>query len=283
MVVKRSIRRYFELMKLYAQMDLGWLLRDTLFAVLALSADVVGTVSSISGLFLLSWRLGGIGEWQREHILFMLGFATLVSGLFQLFFTGNNTGHFSRRIGRGQVEHMWIQPLSFPMQLMTEGFLPFTASGNVISGTLITVIAIQRLSIDVSFAWTLQFVGLLLLSLVTVVAISYLVSALAFYSPVQAEEISTYVLDSLRHLRNFPLNAMPKSLQVTLLSVIPAGMIAWYPTTLLLNTSQPSWRMSIPLIYSAVLSMLALTAIRKGLRYYVQTGIHRYLVHGHRR
>lgn len=283
MVVKTPIQRFFELLCLYAKMDLGWLLRDTFFAILAMTADVFGTISAISGIFLLSWRFGGIGGLNRFEVLFMLGYATLVSGLFQLFFTGNNTGHFSRRIGRGQVEHMWIQPLSLPMQLFTEGFLPFTASSNLFSGGLIFVIALQQLSLEITYIWTLRLIFSLFISLMTLVAISYLVSALAFYSPVQAEEISTVVLDSLSHLRNFPLNEMPKTVQVILLSFIPAGLIGWFPAMSLLGYSPLGFISWFPAVSCVGLSLLAIYFTRKGLNYYVRRGSNRYLPHGHRR
>ncbi len=283
MEVKRTGKRFFQLLWLYAKMDLSWLLRDTFFALLAMAADVVGAVSAISGIFLLSWRFGGIGGLNQNQVLFMLGYATVVSGLFQLFFTGNNTGHFSRRIGRGQVEHMWIQPLSLPMQLLTEGFLPFTASSNLFSGGLIFLIAINQLSLTITFLWVLRLLVSLLISLMTIVAISYLTSALAFYSPVQAEEISTYVLDSLRHLRNFPLNEMPKAIQFTLLSFIPAGLIAWFPAMDLLGQTTLGFTAGFPAICCVIFSLLAVYFTRKGLNYYVQRGSNRYLPHGHRR
>ena len=85
-----------------ARMDLLWLLRDTKTALLVITTDVVTTLSSLAGILLLSARYDGIGGMTGDQVLFMLGYATCVDGLFMTFFAMNNTGHISRVIGRGQ-------------------------------------------------------------------------------------------------------------------------------------------------------------------------------------
>ncbi len=53
--------------------------------------------------------------------------------LFILFGAQNNI-HISRIIGRGQLEHLFIQPLPLKAQLLTCGSSPFTGSGNFVVG-----------------------------------------------------------------------------------------------------------------------------------------------------
>lgn len=139
---KISLKQFLSLYVLYAKMDFAWLLRDRVFASLAILSDVISNLSSIAGIFLLAWKFGGIGGMSRYEILFMLGYTSLMTGIYQVFFSSNNVGHISRRIGRGQVDHMLMQPLPLPVQLMTEGFIPFSGSSNLVSGAALLCIAV---------------------------------------------------------------------------------------------------------------------------------------------
>jgi len=279
MVVK--LRRFFRLLGLYAKMDLAWLLRDSTFAILAISTDIVTNLSAVTGVFLLAWRFDGIGGMGRYEVLFMLAYGTLITGIYQTFCAANN-GHISRRIGRGQLEHMFIQPVSLPMQLATEGFIPFSGSSNIVSGTIIMAAATSGLGITLPWWWIFSLVGNLVITVAIILGQSYLASSLAFYAPVQAEEISTFVIDSFGNISNFPLSGMPRPLQFTLLTMIPTGLLSWFPTLALLGRPPldlPTW---YPLAFAVGLWMIAAYFFRKGLKHYVEKGINRYVRWGHR-
>ncbi len=279
----RGIKRHLKLLSVYAKMDLAWLLRDTKFAVLAVVGDVISNISAVSGIFMLAWRFGGIGGMNQYEVLLMLAYATMVTGVYQLFFAMCNVGHISRRIGRGQLEHMFMQPLPLYVQLTTEGFIPFTGSLNLMTGVGIAAVAIAQLQIVVTWWWILCIVGSLLVSLAIILGTSYLSSTLAFYMPVQAEEISSYTIDAVGYISNYPLSVMPVWLQIPLITVIPAGLLAWYPTLSLLGRPPLGLSTAYPLIFAIILCSAAAYAFRKGLRYYVTTGTNRYSAMGHRR
>ena len=156
---KISLKQFLSLYVLYAKMDFAWLLRDRVFASLAILSDVISNLSSIAGIFLLAWKFGGIGGMSRYEILFMLGYTSLMTGIYQVFFSSNNVGHISRRIGRGQVDHMLMQPLPLPVQLMTEGFIPFSGSSNLVSGAALLCIAVAKLGIRPPWWWALALAG----------------------------------------------------------------------------------------------------------------------------
>ena len=278
-----NIRRLLKLYALYAKMDLAWLLRDKTFTLIAIAADTLSNLSAVTGVFLLAWRFDGIGGMSRFEVLFMLSYATIITGIFQTLCSGGNTGHISRRIGRGQLEHMFIQPMPLPAQLMTEGFVPFSGSSNLISGTIIMIIAVTNLGISLPWWWILSLVGNLIVTMAIILGQAYLASSLTFYAPVQAEEISGYVIDSLGYISTFPLSGMPLYLQLPLVTIIPTGLLAWFPTLALLGKTPlnlPAW---YPLIFAILLWMAAAYFFRKGLNYYVKKGINRYHAMGHRR
>lgn len=263
-------------------MDLAWLLRDRLFASLAILADILSNISAVSGVFLMAWKFGGIGGMSEYEVLLMLGYSTLLTGVFQTFCGSNNTGYISRRIGRGQLEHMLIQPLPLPVQLLTEGFIPFSGSSNLLSGAVIVWIAVARLDITLPWWWIFSLVGNLAVTIVIMLASSYLASCVTFYAPVQAEEISSYVLDAYT-ISTFPLSGMPRALQLPLLTILPSGLLAWFPTLALLGKAPLGLPGTYPVIIALALSAAAAYFFRKGLRYYVKKGINRYSAMGHRR
>jgi ABC-2 type transport system permease protein len=251
---------------------------------MAIAADLLSNIAAVSAVFLLAWRFNGVGGMSRWDVLFMLGYVTCVTGFYQLFFTGCNTGHISRRIGRGQVDHMLVQPLPLPVQLATEGFIPFTGSQNLLFGTGIIVWALRGMGRQTGLLWLLGFGGYLFVSAAIIVGLSYLFSSLAFRWQVAFEEISSTVVDDLTGvLSNYPLSGMPLPVQWTLITVVPAGLLGWFPACALLGKTPLGLSVLYPLVVAVVVWALAALAFRKGLKYYVQIGSNRYSPGGHRR
>lgn len=274
-----TIKRYFELLGIYARMDLFSLMRDNKFMAIAITADIVSNLSSISGIFLLAWKFGGIGGMDRFEILFMLAYGNIVMGFLNMM-GGCNALFPSRIIGRGQWEHMFIMPLPYTVQL-TVGIFPFTCSGNLLSGIAVLCIAVRGLNTPLPWWWLIALILLLLCSMVIVVALSYLFSSLAFYAPVQCEEISSTVIYSAEHTMTFPLSGMPMYIRYPLLTIFPAGLMAWFPTMILLGKTT-AFENFYPAVFALLLSLAAAYFFRKGFRYYVQKGINRYSSGGHR-
>jgi ABC-2 type transport system permease protein len=221
---------------------------------------------------------------SRWDVLFMLGYVTCVTGLYQLFFAGNNTGHISRRIGRGQVDHMITEPLPFSVQLAVEGFLPFTGCQNLLFGTGIFLWAVHGMGMRITVLWVAGLAGYLITSIAIIVGLSYLFSSLAFRWQVAFEEISTTVLDDLTGvLSTYPLSGMAPPVQWTLVTIVPAGLLGWFPACALLGAAPLGLPAVYPLIVAVIIWVLATLTFRKGLKYYVKHGSNRYSAGGHRR
>lgn len=278
----KTIRRMVRLLAISAKMDLAWLLRDTKYALAIIAADIIANLSAVSGVFLIAVRFGGIGGMSADEVLFMMAYSTMTTGLFILFGSGNNL-HISRIIGRGQLEHLMIQPLSLKMQLATCGFIPFTGSGNFLVGVILTAVAVHRLGLRASIGWLLMFAACLLATMVIIIARAYFFSSAAFYAPVAAEEISTTVIEGTWLLSTFPLSGMPPVLQWSLLTVLPEGLMAWFPSLCLLGRPPLGLGVYYPMLFALALSLAASYVFKKGLNYYVRKGSNRYVPYGYRR
>lgn len=278
-----SFAAWLRLLLLYAKMDFRWLLHDRLFAVISVSADILSNLAAVSGVYMLAARFSQIGGITREEIFFMLSYTTLLTGVYQMFFAANNVGHISRRIGRGQVEHMLLQPVPLPVQLLCEGFNPFSGTGNFWMGVLLMHLALKKLELSLSIGQIALLAGFLLLSVILLIALSYLAASLTFYAPVQTEEISSFVIDALSLLAEYPLSGMPVGLVLPLVSLFPAGLLGWFPCLAVLGKTPLSLPVWLPAVVSTAFCALASYFFRKGLKYYAQKGYNRYVSIGHRR
>lgn len=277
-----TIKRILGLYGIAAKMDLAWLLRDTKYALAAIIADLIANLATVSSVFLISVRFGGIGGMSSDEVLFMMAYSTMITGIFILFGAANNF-HISRIIGRGQLEHLFIQPISLKTQLATMGFAPFTGAINFVVGVILLVVAAIRLGIRVTPIWIILLVAFLLATMVTIIARAYLVSTLAFYAPVAAEEISTKAIEGTWLLSTFPLSGMPAFVQIPLLTILPEGLMAWFPALCLLGRPPLGLGSYYPMLYAIILATLAAAIFRKGMKHYVTRGSNRYLPYGFRR
>lgn len=262
-------------------MDLMWLLRDTKFAVSIITADIISNLAVISSVFLISVRFGGIGGMSSDEVLFMMAYSTLVTGIFSLFGTANNI-HISRIIGRGQLEHLFLQPLPLKVQLATSGFAPFTAGSNFIVGCILMVIAVGRVGLSVTPVWILMLVAYLLTTMTIIVARAYLVSTAAFYAPVGAEEIASLAIEGTWMLSTFPLSGMPGFVQYGLVTLMPEGLMAWFPALCLLGRPPLAVGPFYPMLFAMLIAITATFFFKKGMKHYVTKGSNRYVPYGYR-
>lgn len=278
-----TIVRLLRLWRLYATMDLLYIARGVQVALAYYVADTLIGVAAVTATFLLAERFDGIGAWTRPQVLFMLGYALLVRGIVATFFN-YNLAFISRRIGRGQLDHILIQPLPIWMALVTEGFAPLTGSGMLLPAGFLLLSSLRQLDLQMSTAWLGIFVANLIASIVIALAFEYAWGSIAFWVPRAAEEINSHTWAMLSTLTPFPLDGVSGVALVTLLSVVPVGLIAWYPSRILLGIDPPSVEAAAGVPTAAlVFAALAAWIFKSGLRHYGQTGSSRYLDYGHRR
>ena len=277
-----NIKGFFRLLKLYARMDLHWLMQDKTTVLLVVITETLGNLSGMAGVLLLAVRFGGVGGLTADEILFMLGFFELADGLGWMLFGNYNVIHISRRIGRGQVDHMLIQPRPLWMQLLTEGFMPFSGCHGVFIGVILTGIAVARLDIALSPVWFLLLLYYLVIHIVLRLSQSFLYGSAAFYKPVACEEISSMILDMNSQLGRFPLFGLPGWLGTLLHTVLPIGLLAYFPALALLKDLGKPTELAFPFVVASLFFTAALICFKKGLNHYAKYSCNRYKEMGHR-
>jgi ABC-2 type transport system permease protein len=282
MAAEHPFKRLVHLWRLYATLDLLFLARSTRTAVVFYLSDLVIGLAAVTATFLLAARFDGIGPWTRTQVLFLLGYALLVRGVIDMFFS-YNLAFISRRIGRGQLDHVLIQPQPLWMVLLTEGFAPVTGAGMLLPGLGLLIWAGHQLDQVVSPTWYILLAIDLLASIAVVLAFEYIVGSLAFWAPRAAEEINSSSWQLMTQLAPFPLEGLSAWGLGSLLTVVPVGLVAWYPSRALVGISTtPVESVFLP-VFALLLVTLALWIFSRGLRHYGRTGSTRYLDYGHRR
>lgn len=273
--------RILRLWKMYAALDLAFMAADIRLGCVYLFSDAITNIALVSGMLLLAERFTGIGPWSQLQIVFMLGYATTVSGLLSTFF-GYNILMISRRIGRGQLDHTLIQPQPLWIALLTEGFTPFSSSATLLPGIGLLIWSVAGMALPISLAWMALLAVNMLASIVVVLAFSFLWGSIAFWAPRAAEEISSSAIQLLNELKSFPLDGLGPLLLGMLMTVLPVSFVAWSPCRALLGIDQTPYAGWLTPIAALLLSALTIIVFRKGMHRYASTGSQRYSSLGHR-
>jgi len=265
---------------LFAWLDFTWMTRNFSFFVTYVISDVTLSLATLTATFLLAERFGGIGPWTAPQIIFMLGYATLVRGVTDVIF-GYNVAFISRRIGRGQLDHILIQPRPIWMTLLTEGFTPFSEGFILLPGLPLVLWAVSQMSLQVSTAWLALGLVNFVSSCAIVLAFSFIWGSLAFWAPRAAEEISSSAMRMMAELAPFPLDGLGSLWLGGMLTVLPAGLVAWYPCRSLLGVDRSPEAVAITPLAAILISTIAIIVFRKGMKHYGRIGSQRYLSLGH--
>jgi viologen exporter family transport system permease protein len=276
-----SLRRILELWALYTRLDILFVWRDPGKAIAYYASDLVIGVAAVTATFLLAQRFDGIGAWSRHQVIFLLGYALLVRGCINTLFNFN-VAQISRRIGRGQLDHVLVQPQPMWMVLLTEGFAPVSGGGMLAPGAVLVVWSVGQLGIEISPGWLAVFALYLVSSVTIIMAFDYAWASVAFWAPRAAEEINSSTWRLMTELNQFPLDGLSSMALMALVTVVPVGLVAWLPSRALLTVGFEWWTALAPVLGAALISTVALFIFTRGLRHYADTGSARYLPYGHR-
>ena len=262
------------------RMDMVLMMRSGWTVATWLVTDFISYTAGIAAVLLVAQRFGGIAGWSRADLVFLVGFASSSAALRQVFF-GYNVSAISRRVGRGQMDHVLIQPQPVIVCLMTEGFSPVSSLGALLPGVILLSSGAAAAGLPLRLSTVVE-TGICLVSSMTIVlAGSFALGAAAFWAPSGAEEISTRA-SNLLEVTDFPLDPVPRGLRTALVSVLPAGFVAWFPVSALLGR-RPGWEWILTPIAAALAAGVATFVFRKGLHHYGRVGSSRYSSFGHRR
>lgn len=277
-----DLRRLVSLFALYARMDVLWIARGPGPALAWYVSDATVGLGLVTTTFLIAERFDGIGAWTRAEVLFLLAYSLAVRGLVDIAF-GWNVAMISRRIGRGQLDHMLLQPQPLWVTVLTEGFSPVSGSGMLIAGGALLAFAVPGLDVRVDAVWLCMSLANVAGSTAIVLAFSYAWGSIAFWAPRAAEEINSSTMSLVDQLRGFPLDGVAPGLLTGLVTLVPVGFVAWLPSRALLGISSHPLAVLATPVCALTFAALSAWIFNRGLVHYGHTGSNRYHSAGHRR
>lgn len=246
-----------------------------------LLADLVGQGTSVVAVLLLAARFDGIAGWSRGEILFLAGYGLTASGLETLFFS-YNLAAVSRRIGRGQLDHTLLQPQRLFTSFITEGFAPVDAAALLIPGIGVMVAASMAGAGPAGPGGLVALLVCLPASTAVLIGFNFIWGSLAFWAPLGAEELSPAATGLLRNIRQFPFDPLAAGIKAALVTLVPAGHLAWVPSASVLGRT-PALAAGWTVLAAICVVAVAVGVFKKGMTVYGRAGSQRYSDFGHRR
>jgi ABC-type uncharacterized transport system permease subunit len=270
-----------DLLRAHARLGLEPFLRGGWQAVGWVLGESLISASTVLATMLLAVRFDHIAGWTSAELFFLVGFVLVVRGLAAIF-SGRNVLLISRKIGRGQLDHILQQPVPLWKALAAEGFSPFDLAVTLVMGFGVLIWSINALDV-VTPLWIVVLLLNLGAGSLVIVSYQYLWGSLAFFAPRGAEEINTPTLGVVSSLSAFPLDLAPRVVLVALTTVVPVAFVGWVPSRALVDGSAGAGQLMLTPLFAAAFAVVAALVFRKGLRRYGRQGVGRYSDFGHRR
>jgi len=195
--------------------------------ILSLLGDTFALLFSIVFFKAIYLRIENIGGWDYASVLFLLGTAQLIDGLYRFFFE-KGIKKIPALIRKGTLDYALIKPLD-PQFFLSFLDYNFQAISSVLIALYIIIYAAQKLSLKPNILAILLY----LLSVINGVLILY---AFAFYTVILSFKVTR--VDALYALQreffkysNYPVSIFKNFLErLFFVFVIPVGIVANAPS-----------------------------------------------------
>ena len=236
--------------------------------IIGLATSIAATAFALGFLLVLFSKITQLGDWRREEVLFLYGFALIPFGLFNvlsmnLYEFGNNY------IIEGKFDRVLLRPVGSLFQVLFETFR-IESFHEVVAGLVLVAWASRRLGMR----WNALDIFLLLFfgfcGGVIYIAIFLLLTAVSFWFE---DRIGVHPPAwNLIAFGRYPLSIYSGFIQFFLSWIIPFGFATFYPSVRLLH--RPEFRSYAPLVpvVAAVALGLAMFVWNQGVRRYSSTG-----------
>lgn len=254
-----------------ARMNMIYILGTRRQAAVGTMTDFIYHAGEFIAPLLVVSVFGHVGRWSLTQFAFMLGYATTIAALLDVF---EGAWGLSQNISQGEIDHFLLQPHPLWRTLFTEKFSPAWNWPVLLLGVVTLASTTSLLRLPMSPTWLLLLVLNLLASAAVKTAYMYTWGSLAFWAPRGAADASQ-VAGQLAGEVSMPLDTLPRALRGVLVSAVPSGLFAWLPSRALLGLGPPAEVWLTPLA-AAGLSATAFVLFRAGMRHYRRTGSRRY-------
>lgn len=236
---------------------------DFLFGVIA---EIINCLAGLAIVLFIYQLVPRIAGWSLDEILLLYGISTIGNGVWACFCV--NTITLPYYLKNGRFDRFLVRPISPIFQIMMDGFED-DGVGELILGIGILVYAWSHIGIS-----PIRLIGVPIFAISATLiyaGISVLLSTVSFYTI--SGNIANLAMD-LENFTKYPLTIYSKGLQILFSTVLPIGMIAYYPSFFFLKKELSNWLLLlvIPIFAYLFYLLCKFIWIKAGLCRYSSTG-----------
>jgi ABC-2 type transport system permease protein len=231
-------------------------------------ATVLMQVVNVVFLAALFAKVPALNGWTFWPVVLMFGAVALAEGVGSLFFEG--MWRLSWQINQGELDYFLVRPYPVALQ-SSSAAIGINGLSNIVTGGLMTGVALSRLDIAWS-PWRVLFGVVLLVSAVLIkLAINLATNAVSFWlaSPTP---LFAFAVHQVGDLARFPLSIYPPALKAALGLAIPFAFVSFFPVAHLMDEGTAGRIGLLTPLVAAYCVAVALFVFRRGLRRYESAG-----------
>ncbi|GLV55894.1 ABC transporter permease [Dictyobacter sp. S3.2.2.5] len=229
------------------------------FQVLMTIMSIVSGLAVLGAVYAQTQTLAG---WNLGESVVLLGTFQVIGGIFQTFITPN-LNWFAGKVKDGTLDSILMQPISSLYMASLGKCAPLVLT-QVATGLLVVLLGLRELGILPTLWGLLSWLILAAMGVIVAWATRALFSSLAFWAP--SVELGVFY-DALWQFGRYPVTIYPQPLRFLLTYVLPFAFIATFPTSALLDRTDPRLPI-LGLVISAFALTLAHLVWHAGLRRY---------------
>jgi ABC-2 type transport system permease protein len=232
-------------------------------------ASVLILLIGVINIEIIFSQTDALRGWEKEQVLWNLGFFYLVRAIFNTFFI--NTLDIGYWIRTGKLDLYIVRPLNTFFQLLSTGRynteLPFDEYA---MGIGLMIVAREAFKMPFAAMTIIWFVVFLLLSTAVYFALRFIVSATAFWS-VKSHALGDLVWN-FEKMAEYPMPIYQNFMKFFVTFILPFAFVCYYPASVFLGKRQIFEVLAMHTVIVAALLVTCILLWRKGMKIYQSTG-----------
>ncbi|MGN0155645.1 MAG: ABC transporter permease [Lachnospiraceae bacterium] len=264
-----TLRRYRRLYKVFVAQFFKYLVQSKADFLIGLFGFFFTQITGIAFLYLIFEQIPVLGGWDLSQLVFIYGFAQIPRGIDHLF-TDNIWLVAWQLVVNGKFDRYMLRPMNLFLQVIFEKLQP-DALGELLVGTILTVISLQRNVVIVDGVHILAFLISMVAGTVIYTAIKLLFASFAFWMKISGPVL--YTAYELSNFAKYPTEIYEKGVKFIITWIIPFAFVAYLPASFFLKPDVSFFAtIGIECILAVVFFAIAYFVFYKGTSAYESAG-----------
>ena len=265
----KELKRYARLYRVFVAQFFKSLLQSKTDFFIGLAGFFLTQATGIAFLYLVFQQIPTLSDWTFDQLLFIYGFAQIPRGIDHLL-TDNIWLLAWRYIVNGQFDRYMLRPMNLFFQVICEKLQP-DALGELLVGTILLVISLQKGIVIVDTAHILLFFVSVIAGAFIYTAIKLLIASFAFWIKISGPGL--YTAYQMADFAKYPSEIYAKGVRFIITWIIPFAFVAYIPASYFLKPGVSAFAtIGVECIIAVVSFIIAYVVFTIGTRVYESAG-----------